>query len=30
VPITADSNLTLLCWSTLTTPFEPCSSAKRT
>jgi hypothetical protein len=26
-PITADSNLTLFCWSTLTTPFGPSSSA---
>jgi hypothetical protein len=26
-PITADSNLTLFCWSTLTTPFGPGSSA---
>jgi hypothetical protein len=25
--ITADSNLTLVCWSTLTTPFGPGSSA---
>jgi hypothetical protein len=26
-PITADSNLTFFCWSTLTTPFGPDSSA---
>jgi hypothetical protein len=26
-PITADSNLTFFCWSTLTTPFGPGSSA---
>jgi len=26
-PITAETNLTLLCWSTLTTPFGPGSSA---
>jgi hypothetical protein len=28
-PITADSNLTLMCWSTLTTPFGPSLSAAR-
>jgi hypothetical protein len=31
-PITADSNLTFFCWSTLTTPFGPglsATSAKR-